>query len=200
MTLAESVNVLGTCWAPNCGIPLVSQRAWPKLTDAEREGKRAHGGHGLCFLHWRRRRQHGTFDVRHPGRGERAVNFAVTKCSEALCTHKVASKGALKYKPELRKQGVKRRYGDGLCEACYHRRRRNSTAVAPASRTPSEQHEIILEEWEFLRDGGESVYAFADRMGLKIGTLHNILRDARRRGDRRGGLLPYGNDMRRSAA
>lgn len=53
-----------------------------------------------------------------------------------------------------------------------------------------ERNERVLDEWEFLRNGGEHWERAAARVGVTVPTMHTILKNARAAGDPRGNLTP----------
>lgn len=172
-----------------CGISLVSVDVWTEMTPAERVGKARHHAKGLCNADYLR--------SRNPAQPRPALPDPVP-CSNKVCTHLVATRAWINL--HGRGSEVKRKQGDGLCESCYSRRRRHEDPTPRGVTRTDEICDEVLDEWEFLRDGGVRREDAAAKLGVAPSTFERILKAAREAGDTRGGILPYGNDVRRRVA
>lgn len=105
--------------------------------------------------------------------------------------------------PAEEKVGKASHHGHGMCIRHMARYVRYGDPLAVPEYTPrpprgseTRSADEVLDEWEMIREGGCSdVRIGAQRMGMSFSALDKALYRARQRGDRRGGRLPYGNDL-----
>ena len=67
--MADQSYLVGECQAPDCGVPLVSEKAWRQ--GIRPEGHARHGGKKLCNMHYKRFARNGTFDRQKAHRPQR---------------------------------------------------------------------------------------------------------------------------------
>lgn len=191
-----SPYVIGFCKAEGCGIPLIPDWRWRRLSPAARAGHACHRGKGMCQKHMCRFNRRGeTSTYQPPSRTPKtAAEVPVSACGE--CKVSMATPRHLDRFPELRDRGIIRKGGHGLCNRCY-RRARTAGTVEPTVRRRDE----VLDEWAMLRDTGTTdLREAAERMGMTWTALDMALYRARKDGDPRASLVPFGHDMRRNAA
>lgn len=68
--------VLGHCRAPDCGVPLVSEKKWRQ--GIRPEGHARHGGKQLCNMHYKRFSRNGDYD-RHSPVAPPRINVRVSR-------------------------------------------------------------------------------------------------------------------------
>jgi len=195
-----SQQIVGHCKAPGCGVPMVSeQRFRNHKTWFRNQGIDAHRGFGLCSVHHARFMRTGTTEKVGPKRSEvdtaeKAIATA-KRCGQ--CAQPMIYADYVRRFPELLERGFVRVGGRGLCKTCYsHAQRTGQFGDDVRGRSAEE----VLEDWEMLRDDGESLENAARRMGMTVKALDKALYRARKKGDPRGSLYPFGNRPRRTAA
>ena len=79
---------------------------------------------------------------------------------------------------------------------------RDYKSVFQGRRTREDQRaerDSYLEDWEMMRDSGETLKNATKRLDLTESAMYNMLRKARLRGDKRGSLVPFAHDMRQAS-
>lgn len=167
-----------------CGIPLLSRREHAALATDQRALSARHGGRGYCQRCYDQCRT----EVEEP-RLTSLANIKTWECS--YCGQPTTTRTALQRFPSLRGQYRENRKGD-LCQRCYGRSLK-SGALDLRVRKADE----VLDDWAMMRDDeNPTIKAAAERLGMKWKTLEKALYRARKRGDSRGSLVPFGHDMR----
>lgn len=193
-------QVVGHCRAPGCGVPMVSdQRFRTNATWFRSHGMAAHKGKGLCQKHLARLVRTGTLAIVGPRRSdvETIDDAAATARECADCRARMVYPNYIARFPELLERGLVRAGGRGYCKPCYYRHRRAGEFEGDRRGRPIEE---TLEDWVFLRDDGVPLAEAARRMGMTEKALDKALYRARKKGDPRGSLYPFGNRPRRAAA
>ena len=67
--MTDRIPIVGNCLAPECGLPLVSEKAWRQ--GIRPEGHARHGGKQLCNMHYKRFTRNGTFERQKTYRPQR---------------------------------------------------------------------------------------------------------------------------------
>ena len=186
--LPERFSIVGHC--KHCDIPMVSEHAWRYLSPDAREGRSKHAGFGYCVRDLSRVKRHGAPIVVGPRKtGPTGPDqVAVHQCMECGTTM-VHQRYRVEW-PELAEKHVA--YGgQGWCKPCYRK--------AQPDRSNRSADEV-LDDWAMIRDDGcTDLDLAASRMGMTKAGLYQALYRARKKGDPRGSMTPFGHDMRRAA-
>lgn len=181
--MTEREGFVGHCRADECGVPMLSQWIWNRLSSSARQGYRAHGALGLCTVHYKRQARKGTTTYDGPRRTgpTRAKDVPIHTCR--TCGRTMVTRHQRRRFPVLRQHATLNTRE--LCSACYARAQR-AGELERIKRSADE----VLDDWALMRDDGESVESAAQRMGMTRSALDKALYRARKRGDARGSLNP----------
>lgn len=175
---------LGTCVADGCDAKLLSDYIWRRINRARARslGFARHDGCDLCTRHYQ---QALRASMPRQSSGRQSVPPKVRECR--TCGVLYATKEARQHNPDIAAKTV--RGCAGYCHRHYQQHRRHDDDYL----TREERNEMVLEDWVMMRDDGLTDLSIAaGRLGYTVGGLKKLLYRARKVGDPRGSLKPFG--------